>query len=59
MLDSYKDSFEARFASIDHRFSQFSASSASPVSISNVSCQDAANLIGVPVCCIQTAWDLS
>ena len=43
MLDSFKDSLGARFASIDHRFSQFSASSASPVSISNVTCQDAIN----------------
>ena len=43
MLDSFKDSMEARFANIDHRFSQFSASSASPVSMSNVSCQDATN----------------
>ena len=43
MLDSFKDAFEARFASVNHRFSQFSASSDSPVSISNVSCQDATN----------------
>ena len=44
MLDSFKDSMEARFVSIDNMFSQFSASTASPVSISNVSCQDAPNI---------------
>ena len=44
MLDSFKDSMEARFVSIDNRFSQISASTASPVSISNVSCQDAPSI---------------
>ena len=41
MFYSFKESLEARFASIGHRFSQISASSASPVSLSNISCQDA------------------
>ena len=38
MFDSFKDSLEARFDSIDHWFSQISTSSASPVPVSNVSC---------------------
>ena len=41
MLDSFKDSMDASFVSIGNRFNQFSASTASFVFVSNVSCQDA------------------
>ena len=38
------DQVKLMFVRIDNRFNQFSANSASPVSIINVSCQDATNI---------------
>ena len=43
MFTSFQESLEARFTSIDNRFSHISSSSASLNQDSNVSCQDAIN----------------